>query len=66
MVQQSAPDRRAGIDRGPNAVTGGKSMQQRSDLNKAIREHMPLIIGFIAGILDTAVIVLAFALWVTM
>jgi hypothetical protein len=40
-------------------------MDQRSELHTAIRRHVSLTIGIIAGILDTAVIVLAFALWVT-
>ena len=40
-------------------------MQQRSDLNRSIRRHVSLTIGILAGILDTAVIVLAFLLVVT-
>jgi hypothetical protein len=35
-------------------------MGQRSELHTAIRRHVSLTFGIIAGILDTAVIVLAF------
>jgi hypothetical protein len=35
-------------------------MDQRSDIHRSIRRHVSLTFGVIAGILDTAVIVLAF------
>jgi hypothetical protein len=40
-------------------------MHQPSEPYKSIRRHVSLTIGIIAGILDTAVIVLAFLLMVT-